>query len=53
MFFNRHKYEKIIKYQQIFLNKIKLLLLYFVEFYKDDTIVPKKYLNNYKVEESN
>lgn len=32
---------------------MKLLLLYFVKFYKDNIIVFKKYLNNYPVKKPN
>lgn len=37
-FFDEHKYEDIVEYQEIFLGEMKSLLLYFVEFKKDSTI---------------
>lgn len=37
----------MIEYQEIFLNEIKSLLPYFVDFFKDGIIILNKYLNNY------
>ena len=42
-FFDGHKCEDVVKYQEIFLREIKSLLLYFVEFKEDSTILPKEY----------
>lgn len=42
----------MIKYWEIFLDKIKLFLLYFIEFLKDNIIVSKKYLSNCAVKRS-
>lgn len=36
----------MIEYQETFFNKIKFILLYFVEFIKDSIIIPKKHLGN-------
>ena len=46
MFFDRHKREDVIEYQETFLNEMKLLLPYFVEFFEDSTIVPREYPND-------
>lgn len=37
----------MIKYREIFLNKIKLLLPYFVGFFDNKSILPKVYSDNY------
>lgn len=49
VFFNEHKCENVIKYWETIFTKIKLLLPYFVEFFKDIIMVPEKYLDNYAV----
>lgn len=46
MFFDGHKCEDVIEYQEIFVNEIKSLLSYFVDFLKDGIIILKKYPNN-------
>ena len=43
VFFDGHEREDVIEYRETFLNEMKLLLPYFVEFYEDGTIVPKEY----------
>ena len=43
MFFDGHEREDVIKYRETFLNEMKSLLSYFVEFFEDGTIVPKEY----------
>lgn len=48
-FFNKYEYQDIIKYRKIFLDEKKSLLLYLVKFYKDDSIVVRKYPNNFAV----
>ena len=53
MFFDGQKREDVIEYQETFLNKMKSLLPYFVEFYKDDTIVIKEYSNDCAVGKPN
>lgn len=50
VFFNGHKCKNMIKYKRNFLSKIKILLSYFIEFDKNKSILPKKYLKNYLVE---
>lgn len=52
MFFDGHKCEDVIEYQEIFLNEIKSLLSYFVDFFKDGIIILKKYPNNCILESS-
>lgn len=42
----------MVEYQEIFLKQIKALLLYFVEFHEDSTILPKEYLEDYTVNSS-
>lgn len=37
----------MVKYYKIFLKKIKALLSYIVKFKEDNTILPKKYLDDY------
>lgn len=37
----------MIKYKKEFLDKIKILLSYFVEFNENKSILPKKYYKNY------
>lgn len=44
-FFDKHEWKDVIEYRKIFLSRIKSLLLYFMEFLKDVTIVSIKYLN--------
>lgn len=39
----------MVKYRKSFLDEIKSLLLYLVEFSEDEFILPKEYLNNYVV----
>ena len=43
MFFDGYEREDMIEYQETFLNEMKSLLPYSVEFYEDGTIVPKEY----------
>ena len=40
-----------MEYKKIFLDEMKSLLLYLVEFFDNGSIVSKKYLNDYVVEE--
>lgn len=42
-FFDGHKRENLVEYQEIFLREIKSLLPYFVEFKEDGTILLKEY----------
>ena len=49
-FFYEHECEDVIEYQKTFSNEMKSLLPYFVEFYKDGTMVPKEYPDDYAVE---
>lgn len=53
VFFDGHKFEDVIEYQETFFNEIKSLLLYFIKFYKDSIIVPKEYLNDYALKGPN
>ena len=39
----------MIEYREIFLEEMKVLLPYFVEFKEDGTILPKKYPDDYAV----
>ncbi len=45
VFFDRHERENVIEYRETFLNQMKSLLPYFVQFFEDNTIVPKEYLD--------
>ena len=49
VFFDGHKREDVIEYQETFLNEMKSLLLYFLEFFEDGKMVPKEYPDNYGV----
>ncbi len=49
VFFDEDKREDVIEYRETFLNEMKLLLPYFVEFLEHGTIVPKEYPDDYKV----
>lgn len=44
-----YKCKDMVKYKKIFLDKIKLFLLYLVEFFEDGSIIFKKYTNDYIV----
>lgn len=52
IFFDRHEYKDLVEYKKSFLDKIKLLFLYLVEFSKDEFILPKEYPNNCAVNSS-
>lgn len=43
----------MIKYKKEFLDKIKILLSYFVEFNENKSILPKKYYKNYIIKTLN
>lgn len=43
VFFDEYKRKDVVEYQEIFLEEIKALLLYFVEFKEDGTILSKEY----------
>ena len=43
-FFDGHKREDVVEYREKFLDEMKVLSSYFVEFDKDGSIVPKEYL---------
>ena len=43
VFFDEHEREEVIEYRETFLNEMKSLLPYFVEFIEDGTMVPKEY----------
>ncbi len=47
VFFDEHEREEVIEYRETFLNEMKSLLPYFVEFIEDGTIVPKEYSDDY------
>lgn len=49
MFFDGHERKNVIKYRETFLDEIKSLLLYFVEFLKDGAMVLIEYLSNCQV----
>lgn len=49
MFFNGHKRENVIEYQETFFNEMKSFLPSFVNFFEDDTMVLKKYPHDYAV----
>lgn len=53
VFFDRHKRENVVEYQEIFLKEMKSLLPYFVEFEKDGIILSTKYPDDCKVERPN
>ena len=50
VFLNGHKREDVIEYGEKFLDEIKALSYYFIEFDKDRSILPKEYLKNCAVE---
>ena len=50
MFFDGHEREDVIEYRETFLNEMKSLLPYFVEFFEDGTMVPKEYPDDCAVE---
>lgn len=50
--FDGHKQENVVDYQKLFLEKMKTLLLYFVEFSKNKSILPKEYPGDCIVNES-
>ena len=52
-FFGGHKREDVVECQGIFLEKIKALLSYFVEFKENGTILPKKYPDDCAIGGSN
>ena len=45
-FFDGHKRKDVMEYQETFLEEIKSLLPYFVEFEEDGKILPKEYLSH-------
>ncbi len=49
MFFDGHERKDVIEYQETFLNKMKSLLPYFVEFLENGTMIPKEYPDDYEV----
>lgn len=49
-FLNKHKQKDIIKYKQIFLEKMKLFLSYFIQFFNNRSILLKIYFENYVVD---
>ena len=51
VFFDEHKREDVVEYREIFLEEMKSLLPYFVEFEKDGKILRKEYLNDCVVRE--
>ena len=48
-FFDGHEREDVMKYQETFLEEMKSLLPYFVEFQDDGIILPQEYPENYAV----
>ena len=46
MFINEYIYKNIAKYKKTFFEEMRLLLPYFVKFFKDGFILEKNYLNN-------
>lgn len=46
-----HERKDMVKYQEIFLEEIKTLLPYFIEFEEDNTILLKNLSDNYTVED--
>ncbi len=50
VFFDGHEREDVIEYRETFLNEMKSLLPYFVEFFEDGIMVLKEYLDDYAVE---
>lgn len=47
MFIDQHEHKNVVKYRDIFFKEMKLLLLYFIKFSKDGSILSKKYSSNY------
>ena len=45
-FFDGHKCKYVLEYWEIILKEMKTLLLYFIKFKEDNTILPKDYPNN-------
>ena len=52
IFFDGHEREDVVEYREIFLEEMKALLPYFVEFKEDGTILPKEYLDDCAVGDS-
>ena len=50
VFFYGHKHKDVIEYRETFLNEMKSLLPYLVEFFEDGTMVPKEYPDDCAVE---
>lgn len=48
-FFNKYKQNNLVEYWKIILEKIKLLLSYFIKFGKNGKILFKKYPSNYTI----
>lgn len=46
MFFDRYKCEDLIKYREEFLDEIKKLLFYLIEFFEDRSMISKEYSKN-------
>ncbi len=47
MFFDGYERKNVIEYQETFLNEMKSLLPYFVEFFEDGTMVIKEYPDDF------
>ena len=50
MFFDGQERENVMEYRETFLNEMKSLLSYFVEFFEDGTMVSKEYPDDCEVE---
>ena len=52
-FFDGHEHEDVVEYRGIYLEEMKALLPYFIEFKEDGTILPKEYPEHCAVGGSN
>lgn len=53
VFFDDHKRKDVVEYRRIFLEEMKVLSSYFVEFNEDESILPKEYSEDCNVSELN
>ena len=49
--FDGHERKDVVEYREIFLEKMKSLPSYFIEFEEDGKILPKEYLSDRTIEE--
>lgn len=49
-FFDGHEWEEVVEYRETFLEEMKSLLPYFVQFEEDGKILPKEYASDCAIE---